>query len=79
MFTTSIQVAHLFRIAAEEGLQQQAREGLAKAFVASIGPATSEALEEYGVRVDFEPSHPKMGVLVQETATRMAELEKEKQ
>ena len=36
--------------------------------VASIGPTTSEALEEDGVRVDFEPSHPKMGVLVQETA-----------
>ena len=36
--------------------------------VASIGPTTSEALEEYGVHVDFEPSHPKMGLLVQETA-----------
>jgi uroporphyrinogen-III synthase len=46
--------------------------------VASVGPATSEALEEYGVRVDFEPSHPKMGVLVQETASRLSALESEK-
>ena len=40
--------------------------------VASIGPTTSEALEEYGVRVDFEPSHPKMGVFVQEAAAAFA-------
>ena len=68
LFTTSIQVAHLFRIAAEEGIEQEVRDGLARTLVASIGPATSEALEEYGIHVDFEPSHPKMGVLVAETA-----------
>src|SRR6266481_130040 len=62
LFTTSIQVAHLFRIAAEEGIEQQARDGFSRMLVASIGPTTSEALEEYGVHVDFEPSHPKMGV-----------------
>ena len=66
LFTTSIQVSHLFRMAAEEGLEEQVKDGLSKMMVASIGPATSEALEEYGIRVDFEPSHPKMGVLVQE-------------
>ena len=68
LFTTSIQVAHLFRIAAEEGIERQVRDGFARLLVASIGPATSEALEDYGIRVDFEPSHPKMGVLVQEAA-----------
>ena len=66
LFTTSIQVAHLFRVAAEEGLEAQVKDGLSKMMVASIGPTTSEALEEYGIRVDFEPSHPKMGVFVQE-------------
>jgi uroporphyrinogen-III synthase len=66
LFTTSIQVAHLFRMAAEEGLEAQVRDGFSKMMVASIGPTTSEALEEYGIRVDFEPSHPKMGVFVQE-------------
>jgi len=66
LFTTSIQVAHLFRMAAEEGLEAQVKDGLSKMMVASIGPTTSEALEEYGIRVDFEPSHPKMGVFVQE-------------
>jgi len=72
MFTTSIQVAHLFRIAAEEGVETKVRDGLAKMIVASIGPTTSEALEDDGVRVDFEPTHPKMGVLVQETAQYVA-------
>jgi uroporphyrinogen-III synthase len=66
LFTTSIQVTHLFRMAAEEGIEAQVKDGLSKMMVASIGPTTSEALEESGIRVDFEPSHPKMGVLVQE-------------
>jgi len=68
LFTTSIQVAHLLRIAAEESIEKQVRDGLSKMLVASIGPTTSETLEECGIHVDFEPSHPKMGVLVQETA-----------
>jgi uroporphyrinogen-III synthase len=72
LFTTSIQVAHLFRIAAEEGIEDQVRDGLSRMMIASIGPTTSEALEDDGIRVDFEPSHPKMGVLVQETAAAFA-------
>ena len=68
LFTTSIQVAHLFRIAAEEGVEKQVRDGFSAMLIASIGPATSEALEEYGIHVDLEPSHPKMGLLVQEAA-----------
>ena len=78
LFTTSVQIAHLFQIAAEAGLEPQVRDGFSKMLVASIGPATSEALQEYGLRVDFEPSHPKMGVLVQEAAARIAALAKEK-
>jgi len=38
--------------------------------VVSVGPAITEALEECGIHPDFEPSHPKMGYLVQETAER---------
>jgi uroporphyrinogen-III synthase len=72
LFTTSIQVAHLFQIAAEEGVEAQVRDGLSRMMVGSIGPTTSEALEEFGIRVDFEPSHPKMGVFVQEAAAAFA-------
>ena len=34
----------------------------------SIGPTTTEALEDLGLRASFEPSHPKMGLLVNEAA-----------
>ena len=70
LFTTSIQIAHLSRISAEEGREAAALDGVRKAFVGSIGPTTSEALEEYGIHPDFEPSHPKMGFLVNEAAER---------
>ena len=68
LLTTSMQVVNLLRIAAEEGLEQQVRDGLAGCFVASIGPTTSETLEECGIHMDFEPSHAKMGILVNEAS-----------
>jgi uroporphyrinogen-III synthase len=38
--------------------------------VCSIGPTTTEALEEFGVHPIMEPTHPKMGFLVKEAADR---------
>jgi len=74
LFTTSVQLAHLFQIAAEMKLEEPMRLGLCRAIVASIGPTTSEELQRRGVRADLEPSHPKMGFLVKETAEQCAEL-----
>lgn len=68
MFTTSIQLAHLFRIAAEAHLEEAVRDGLRRMVIASIGPATTEGLEEFGLEPDIVPTHPKMGFLVKETA-----------
>jgi uroporphyrinogen-III synthase len=68
LFTTSIQVEHLLRVATEIGVEAAAREGLNRARIASIGPTTTEALEEFGFHAAMEPSHPKMGVLVREAA-----------
>jgi len=79
MFTTSVQVPHLLRIATEEGVEQQAREALGRMVVASVGPSTSETLREYGIAPDMEPSHPKMGFLVSETAGRAREILQSKQ
>jgi uroporphyrinogen-III synthase len=67
-FTTSMQLVNLMKIAEEEGIAEQVREALRKTFVGSIGPTTSETLAEYGLKADFEPSHPKMGLLVNEVA-----------
>jgi uroporphyrinogen-III synthase len=74
MFTTSIQVQHLLLVAAEMGCEDAAREALGRMMIASVGPTTSETLAELGIGVDFEPSHPKMGFLVNETAANAARL-----
>jgi uroporphyrinogen-III synthase len=78
LFTTSIQVTHLLRIAREMNLERELRAGFARILIGSIGPMTSEELREQGFSADFEPSHPKMGFLVNEAAQRGAELLKEK-
>jgi uroporphyrinogen-III synthase len=68
MFTTSIQIPHLFRIATAEQLTDPMLEALSRMVIASIGPTTTETLEEFGLVPDVTPSHPKMGFLVKETA-----------
>jgi uroporphyrinogen-III synthase len=70
LFTTAIQMAHLARVARELGIEDAALENLRKCRVYSIGPTTTEALEEFGVHPMMEPSHPKMGFLVREAAER---------
>jgi uroporphyrinogen-III synthase len=79
MFTTSIQVPHLMRIAAEEGLEDEVRRAMKKIVIASVGPSTSETLREFGIEPDMEPSHPKMGFLVNEAAAKAAQLLESKQ
>lgn len=74
LFTTGVQVSHLFQMAADPAEKEKLREGLRKKMVASIGPSTSETLASFGISVDMEPSHPKMGILVKEAAERSAEL-----
>lgn len=68
MFTTSIQLAHLFRIASDASLEQAVVNRLRGMVIASIGPTTTEALDEFGLQPDITPTHPKMGFLVKETA-----------
>jgi uroporphyrinogen-III synthase len=74
IFTTSVQVPHLMTIAAEEGLEDGVRRAMKKVVVASVGPSTSETLREFGIEPDLEPSHPKMGFLVNETAAKAARI-----
>jgi len=74
LFTTATQVVHLLKIAETLQMEKAVREGLTKVVIASIGPTTSEELRQQGIRVDMEPSHPKMGFLVREAAERAAEL-----
>jgi len=70
LFTTAVQIEHLARVAAEQGMEAAMLEGLRQCLIGSIGPTTTEALEEFGIHPNLEPSHPKMGLLVMETAAR---------
>ncbi len=43
---------------------------MARAVIASIGPTTSETLEEFELRADLEPEHSRMGQLVAAAAEK---------
>jgi uroporphyrinogen-III synthase len=79
LLTSSAQIDHLLRVAAELGLEDAVRKACRRVVIASIGPATSETLTELGLPADFEPSHPKMGLLVNETAQQARQLLQSKQ
>jgi uroporphyrinogen-III synthase len=68
LFTAAVQVHHLIEVADEMNVREPLICALNETTIASIGPVTSEQLREYGIRVDLEPSHPKMGFLVSEAA-----------
>lgn len=72
MFTTSIQLPHLFQVATAEQLTERMQQALGRMVIASIGPTTTETLEEFGLQPDITPTHPKMGFLVKETAEQAA-------
>jgi uroporphyrinogen-III synthase len=78
LFTTSVQVGHLLRVAEEMNLESQLRRGLERVAVGSIGPITSEELRERGLSIDFEPEHPKMGFLVNAAVQRGAAIVEKK-
>ncbi|MBI4228054.1 MAG: uroporphyrinogen-III synthase [Candidatus Omnitrophica bacterium] len=74
LFTNATQVEHLHRIAVEEQVAEAMARARPRMVIGSIGPIASDALRRLGWPVDVEPSHPKMGILVQETAARAAGL-----
>lgn len=74
LFTTGVQLVHLWKIAREMQREDDLRRALRRAVIASIGPTISEELQRHGLTPDFEPSHPKIGVLVREAAERSGDL-----
>ncbi|MBI3084075.1 MAG: uroporphyrinogen-III synthase, partial [Candidatus Omnitrophica bacterium] len=74
LFTNAVQILNVIRVASEHGLERPFREALKRVVVASVGPSTSESLAHAGVEVDFEPTHPKMGPLIDELARQAADL-----
>ncbi|MGC2160897.1 MAG: uroporphyrinogen-III synthase [Silvibacterium sp.] len=78
LFLTAVQVIHLFRVAEMVDATSALLAGLRQTVVLSIGPSTSEELSRHGVEPDFEPSHPKMGFLMNEAAECAGRLLEEK-
>lgn len=72
LFTSARQVVHLLTIADRLSLRSEAVSALNTVVVASVGPVTSAALRQAGVRVSTEPDHPKMGTLVAHLAKNWA-------
>ncbi|QDU87098.1 Uroporphyrinogen decarboxylase [Pirellulimonas nuda] len=64
MFTSAQQINNLLEVADRSDLGPAVRKGMQRMVVASIGPTTSERLEEEGLPIDLEASPPKMGTLV---------------
>ncbi|HEY1305174.1 MAG TPA: uroporphyrinogen-III synthase [Vicinamibacterales bacterium] len=78
LFTTATQVVHLLQVAKTMNLEDRVIDGLRHIVVASIGPTTTEELVRNRIAPDLEPTRPKMGFLVRETAERAADLLKSK-
>ena len=74
LITNAAQVDHVMQVVEQDGKAGPFRLAVTKMVVASIGPTTSECLRHHGWPVDFEPSHPKMGVLVKETSERASSI-----
>ena len=70
-FTSASTGRNLFEIADAHGLTAKLEEGLRGAVVAAIGPATSGALREFGVRVDVVPSEHSAEALIGALAKKL--------
>lgn len=74
LFTSSIQLEHLFSVAEEADLAGEVQRALKEhVAIASIGPIMNEALAERGLMPDIVPSSPKMGPLVYAAAEQSGE------
>jgi uroporphyrinogen decarboxylase len=79
LFTSAQQIENVLEMARRLGLEDDVREGMHNAVVASIGPTTSERLREEELPVDLEPEHPKMGHLVTAAAAQSGAILRRKQ
>ena len=74
IFTNGAQVEHLFKIAASEQADDSVRLALKRVVIGSVGPVCTQVLEQFGLKPDLEPPHPKMGSLIAEVATQARHL-----
>lgn len=68
VFTSRTQIDHVLQLAERTGRSEALKDAFSNVFVSSIGPVCTEGLREHGIEPDFEPSRPKLGVLMKELA-----------
>jgi len=68
LFTNATQVEHLFKVAAYDKADNSLRDAFKRVVIGSVGPVCTQVLEQFGLKPDIEPSHPKMGSLMAEVA-----------
>lgn len=68
LFMTAVQVIHLFQVAREMEVADDMRRAMDSIAIISVGPTTTEEILHYGLKPDFEPSRPRMGFMVNESA-----------
>lgn len=74
IFTSSIQLDHLFEIAASLGIEKPVHDALRNRIaIASVGPVMTAALEARGLPPDIVPNSPKMGALVKAASEQAVE------
>jgi uroporphyrinogen-III synthase len=78
LFTNGAQIDHVFRIAADDKNEEKLRRACRNVMIASVGPVCTEVLEQFGLKPDLEPRHPKMGSLMAEVAASAHKLLAEK-
>jgi uroporphyrinogen-III synthase len=74
VITSGIQFVHFWTIVQALGLEADVSRALQRVLVASIGPSASAELRRHRVEPAFEPSHPRMGLLIREAAERADDL-----
>ncbi len=74
LVTNAVQVDHVMQVLKRDDRMDPFRQALKRMVGASVGPTASERLRQHDWPVDLEPSHPKMGTLVKETAEQAAAL-----
>ena len=62
LFMTAVQVLHLFQVAETMGLQDDLRSAFESTVVISVGPTTTEELQQHGVKPDFGAIAPEDGL-----------------
>jgi uroporphyrinogen-III synthase len=72
VFTTQVQVRHLFEVAGSARRQALTRALEGRVVTAAVGPTCAAALHEHGVSDVLVPQNPKLGPLLTALASRLA-------